>query len=326
VINKEKLRELYWEKGLTQRAIAKKLNVGQTTVRRYMRKYKIKSRESGRKKKNFITKKQLTDLYHRKGLSQQEIADKFDVSRATVERRMHSWNIETRDILKRPSRKAIKELYYEEGLTQKEISKTTNTHRCTIKRAMKKYGLDARDRAERQAKTDEEFRNQIYNLVGDEYTFLDEYKGYTKRIRVKHNKCGGIYKVTPDSFITDKSRCVYCFSSRGEAKIFDFLKKNKLNFMKEYKINGCENKKCLPFDFAVFDNNSNIIALIEYDGEQHYKPIKYFGGIENYKRIKENDKIKDRFCKDNGIKLIRIPYWDYDSLEEKLEKEIKSTA
>lgn len=47
---------------------------------------------------------------------------------------------------------------------------------------------------------------------------------------------------------------------------------------------------------------------IEYDGIQHYKPIKYFGGYNYYKKQKMRDDIKTKFCQDKNIKLLRIKY------------------
>lgn len=49
---------------------------------------------------------------------------------------------------------------------------------------------------------------------------------------------------------------------------------------------------------------------IEYDGEQHFKSIKWFGGDEALKNVKIRDNIKNKFCQDNNIKLIRISYMD----------------
>ena len=49
-------------------------------------------------------------------------------------------------------------------------------------------------------------------------------------------------------------------------------------------------------------------TLIEYDGDQHFKPIKYFGGEEKYNILKNNDEIKNEYCKTHKINLIRIPY------------------
>ncbi len=58
-------------------------------------------------------------------------------------------------------------------------------------------------------KTDAQFKKEVYGLVGDEYTFLDSYVNAKTKLRVKHNKCGHIYRVTPNDFLTN-SRCSYC--------------------------------------------------------------------------------------------------------------------
>ena len=84
------------------------------------------------------------------------------------------------------------------------------------------------------------------------------------------------------------------------------MSKNHILFYKEYGFNDCKgvgNKK-LRFDFYLPDYNT----LIEYDGEQHFKPIEYFGGEEKYNILKNNDEIKNKYCKTHKINLIRIPY------------------
>ena len=67
--------------------------------------------------------------------------------------------------------------------------------------------------------------------------------------------------------------------------------------------------------------------MIEYDGEQHFKPIRFNKcteeqAIHNFREIQKRDKIKDDFCKENNIKLVRIPYTQYDKLETIIESEI----
>lgn len=61
---------------------------------------------------------------------------------------------------------------------------------------------------------------------------------------------------------------------------------------------------------------------IEYDGGQHFKEVKHFGGKAGFEQRKENDKIKTQYCIDNNIKLIRIPYTEFKNIEEILEKEL----
>ena len=48
------------------------------------------------------------------------------------------------------------------------------------------------------------------------------------------------------------------------------------------------------------------------------------GGEEGFKRRIENDEIKNKYCKDNGIELLRIPYWKRDEIENILVNRIKT--
>jgi hypothetical protein len=52
------------------------------------------------------------------------------------------------------------------------------------------------------------------------------------------------------------------------------------------------------------------ICLIEYQGEQHYNSVEFFGGEKQFKKILKYDSLKEKYCKNNDIKLIKIPYWD----------------
>lgn len=56
-------------------------------------------------------------------------------------------------------------------------------------------------------------------------------------------------------------------------------------------------------------DNDNIKILIEYDGKQHFQPIDYFGGKEQYNKNKIRDDIKDEYCKKNNMPLLRLPYF-----------------
>lgn len=60
----------------------------------------------------------------------------------------------------------------------------------------------------------------------------------------------------------------------------------------------------LPFDFYLPSYN----ILIEYDGEHHFQPVKGWGGEEKFKLTQKNDEIKNNYCKDNNITLLRLPY------------------
>ena len=74
----------------------------------------------------------------------------------------------------------------------------------------------------------------------------------------------------------------------------------------------------LPFDFYLPDYNT----CIEYDGIQHFEVVDYFGGLDGFITTKIRDTIKNEYCKSKNIKLIRIPYWGFDNIENILKKEL----
>ena len=84
------------------------------------------------------------------------------------------------------------------------------------------------------------------------------------------------------------------------------------NIKKKKTFKGCKSKKLLQFDFYLPKYN----ILIEYDGIQHYKPVGFFGGKKEFKETQMRDNIKNKYCKDNNINLIRIRY--DENIEERL--------
>lgn len=100
-----------------------------------------------------------------------------------------------------------------------------------------------------EKKTTNKFRNEVYNLVKDEYSVLDEYINARTKIRFKHNKCNHIYYVTPNSFLRNR-RCPKCKESKGEKIIYNYLIDNSINFQTQYRFKDCVYKKPLVFDYS----------------------------------------------------------------------------
>jgi len=71
----------------------------------------------------------------------------------------------------------------------------------------------------------------------------------------------------------------------------------------------------LSFDFYLSDYN----MCIEFDGEQHFKPVAYFGGDKRHEIQMKRDKIKNEYCKNNNINLIRIPYTKIKNITQILD-------
>lgn len=158
-------------------------------------------------------------------------------------------------------------------------------------------------------------RNEI---VGNVYGFLkvDAYV-YSKN---KHRyytctclNCGGQVVVRRSNLTSYHTISCGCVKSKGEEKISKILNKNGISFVRQYTHKNCVYKHLLSFDFAIFKNN-HLICLIEYDGKQHFEPIEFFGGEEGFKEQQIRDEVKNNFCKNNNIPLIRIKESEIDNI------------
>lgn len=157
------------------------------------------------------------------------------------------------------------------------------------------------------------------------YEYLGGYKTSKNPILLKCLKCEREYEVQAGNFcrLEIDCPCRIKSGSKGEEGISEILNKLGLNFFKQYTFEDCRSVRPLPFDFAVLDDqegNLKIRFLIEYDGPQHYEPIKLFGGEKYFNKLKANDATKTAYCEDNNIPLLRIPYTKFSKIEEILSE------
>lgn len=157
-------------------------------------------------------------------------------------------------------------------------------------------------------KSSEEFQKEFSELAKDEYKLLSPYKKSNEKIKIQHIECGNSWMCTPNNFLRG-SRCPYCSKSKGEIKIKEILEFLGIEFYQEYKFEDCKYKACLPFDFYLPKYN----MCIEYDGEFHYKETT-LGNDLNEQKIR--DKIKTHYCINKKVKLLRIPYWEFNNIEK----------
>ena len=131
-------------------------------------------------------------------------------------------------------------------------------------------------------------------------------------------ECGEEYEVSFKHFRNaEQTKCKKCSKkqSKLEIKVEDYLSDTGIKFEKQVKFKDCVNKRELPFDFVVY-NGEDISTIIECDGRQHYEAVDFFAtnyenALEGLKSTQRNDFIKNEYCKNNNIKLIRIPYWEF---------------
>ena len=157
------------------------------------------------------------------------------------------------------------------------------------------------------------------NEVGNKYgmlTVINE-AGRDKNGRVLWNclcDCGNEKIALGKSLRAGLVTSCGCIHSKGEFKIKNLLNEIKIKYISQYHIDDLKSKNNyhLYFDFFLPDYN----IIIEYQGEQHYHPLNYeIYDEDNYKKLQERDNLKREYCKNHNIKLIEIPYTDYDNLD-----------
>lgn len=122
--------------------------------------------------------------------------------------------------------------------------------------------------------------------------------------------CGNFFEEIPAKVLNGHHISCGCMNrSSGEETIQYILEKYKYKYSREYTFEDCRYIGKLRFDFAVFNEINELLALIEYDGKQHFVSSPFFGGDEALKELQIRDAIKNEYCHTNNIPLFRFPYY-----------------
>ena len=150
--------------------------------------------------------------------------------------------------------------------------------------------------------THDDFIRKARAIHGNKYTYPNKYERVSKPITIicpKH----GPFRQKPDSH-TAGHGCERCSESWGEREVARTLEKEGIEFEVEKRFKDCRDKLPLSFDFWIHSLNT----LVEYDGEQHFRTNAFFGGVERLRLTQRRDRIKSRYARRTGKKLIRIKY------------------
>ena len=142
---------------------------------------------------------------------------------------------------------------------------------------------------------------------------LEKYQKEKIKILHKCSICGFEWKIKPENVLYGKG-CPNCNRSKGENKIKQWLIEHNIIFEPQKRFNNCKDVFSLPFDFYL----PTVNKCIEYDGRQHFQATDYFGGQKGLEYIQRHDRIKNEYCENNNIPLLRIPY--YADIDEELIK------
>ena len=172
-------------------------------------------------------------------------------------------------------------------------------------------------RYDKYRKPKDKFVKEANSVHNHKYDYsVSEYISDKKKLDVmclKH----GVFKQSPNRHLTG-SGCPKCKSSKGELRVEKYLKDNDMKYEFQKSFDDLKNKSYLIYDFYLPEQN----IAIEYDGRQHFKIIEHFGGRSAFMKNKHRDKLKNKYCEENNITLIRIPYTDYDNIEDILNTKI----
>ena len=91
--------------------------------------------------------------------------------------------------------------------------------------------------------------------------------------------------------------------SSGEQRIAELLEQNNIPYQIEFPAFKYPSSCPARFDFYI--NNT---YFLEYDGEQHFNNYAWGQDLEKIKTARGRDQLKNQWCKENNIPLIRIPY------------------
>jgi hypothetical protein len=164
----------------------------------------------------------------------------------------------------------------------------------------------------------DEFIQRARNVHGDVFDYSEvEYVNSDTKVKIICKKHGPFYMVPFDHSGKRMRACPYCRASKGEIKVLNVLKTLNVIYDRQWKFSDCKYKKQLPFDFIVVYDNK--FGLIEYQGEQHYKPCRYSKdmskNLEKFEDCQRNDNIKLDYCVDNKIPLLRLVYNEDENLQ-----------
>lgn len=161
-----------------------------------------------------------------------------------------------------------------------------------------------------------------HKLISTEYHRADSYD-----LEITCEECDNTFITSLTCFMNGRHLCSECNASSGERAIINYLRANNIKYSHEHQIyiEGIEN----PYRFDFYLEQYNL--AIEYDGEQHYEPINFNNEpreiVErNFRLSQRRDMLKDEYCKENNITLMRIPYWEKENIPNILDDFFKNNS
>lgn len=171
----------------------------------------------------------------------------------------------------------------------------------------------------------------LFSKKGTKFKFIKEITNFEKdkyrkgifAVILENNKLSKPFPANLGSIIEGSANGGFGMSI-GEINFFQSLSDLNLDFRWQYTFEDLvapDTKAKLKYDFAVFIGEK--IYLFELDGEQHYKPVKRFGGEESFQRTVLLDTLKNDYVEQHpNLNLVRISYTEYSKIDKNYIKQL----
>lgn len=168
---------------------------------------------------------------------------------------------------------------------------------------------------DKNMKSHDKYVEDLYN-ANSNIEVVEEYQGANIAILHRCKIDGYVWLAKPANVLFGKG-CPRCNESKGERQVRQWLDAHDIIYTYQKTFSDCKDLRVLPFDFYIPKYN----LCIEYDGEQHFRPVDFDGNgeewaLQQFAKTTYHDEIKNQYCKNNNIHLLRIPY--FKTVEEEL--------
>lgn len=164
------------------------------------------------------------------------------------------------------------------------------------------------------------FEEKCKIIHNNKYKYFQDFRGTNYKMTIGCKKCGATFKQAAYAHLNKKHGCPFCNFSKGELAIQEYLNEHDIQYECQKRFDGLIYKESLRFDFYLPQHN----LVIEFDGQLHFEASDYFGGAKYLKETQTKDKIKNKYCKKNNIKLLRISYKVKNKIKEILDEALEA--
>ena len=131
--------------------------------------------------------------------------------------------------------------------------------------------------------------------------------------------CGNTIIVSGHHLRDGHTKSCGCQKSQGELWLHQWFSQHHINYSIQYTFTDLKDIKLLKFDFAIIVDGQ--LRLVEYDGPQHFYASSGWNDEDHLKYTQKHDEMKNDYCIQHNIPLLRLRFSLSDLEKDQLLKE-----